>query len=60
MFLDELLIIAQRIVVVGDADDSPPRVAVSKCARHLSALLCAMPVLVCPARYNPLPVRSGR
>src|SRR6266568_58553 len=60
MFLDELLIIAQRIVVVGDADDSPPRVAVSKCARHLSALLCATPVLVCPARHNPLPVRSGR
>jgi len=48
---------AQRMVVVGHADDHPG-VALSKCARPLSALLCATPVLVCPARNNPLPVRS--
>src|SRR5207247_257534 len=39
MFLDELLIIAQRIVVVGDANDHPARRGLQMCAPSLGALV---------------------
>jgi hypothetical protein len=58
MFLIELLMTAQRIVAVGNADTSPARRA-QMGAPSLGTFVHDAGTRL-PARHNPLPVRSGR
>src|SRR5262249_59292523 len=36
--------------------EGDPRIAVAESGRHLEALLCASPILICPTRHDPCPV----
>src|SRR5262249_61810642 len=35
--------------------EGDPRIAVAESGRHLEALLCASPILICPTRHDPCP-----